>query len=269
MSPLRFDSRVGRPAGSRGGSDASVASTPGATGADPEEDPRLQSRYVRRIDPDDRAPIVLIGVVHDHPASVYRVRSVVGRLDPDVLALELPPLAVPLYRLYADPGVGPDFGGEMSAALAAGENARPVGIDGPSRRFYRHLAAAVGRVRPRPKTALSVLSETLSASAHAITCAAARRICERTPLLIRVGAPRRYRCSPADTPSRQAHDEDRQVRAARALATSTHAPARDLRDGTRDACMADAILDIDPGDHVVAVVGVAHLDPLSARLRAA
>ena len=250
-------------------SDVRSASPPeGDPGPDSEEDPRLRSRYLRRIDPDDRAPITLVGVVHDHPASVYRVRSIVGRLDPDVLALELPPLALGLYRLYADPRVGPDFGGEMSAALAAGERARPIGIDGPSRRFCRHLAAALGRQRPRPKTVGSVLSETLSASAQAIACAAARPLCERTPLLIRVGAPRRYDCSPADTPSRQAHDEDRQVRAARALAASTDAPARATRDAARDACMADAILDTEPDERVVAVVGVAHLDSLAARLRA-
>ncbi|WP_331233636.1 hypothetical protein [Natronorarus salvus] len=261
---------MGRTAGSRGGSDVhSAVPHDGDAGTGQDDDPRLQSRYVRRIDPDDRAPITLVGVVHDHPASVHRVRSIVGRLDPDVLALELPPLALGLYRLYADPRFGPDFGGEMSAALAAGARARPVGMDGPSRRFYRHLAAALGRRRPDSKTLSSVVSETLSASAHAVACAAARPLCERTPLAIRIGSPRRYDCSPADTPSRQAHDEERQVRAATALAASIDAPARDTRDAARDACMADAILDTNPDESVVAVVGVSHLDPLSARLRAA
>jgi hypothetical protein len=61
-------------------------------------DPRLESAYLTTL---DGGAVTLVGVVHDHPASVARVRAVVARRRPDVVALELPPLAVGLYEAHA------------------------------------------------------------------------------------------------------------------------------------------------------------------------
>ncbi|MCL7417304.1 MAG: hypothetical protein M8354_05630, partial [Halalkalicoccus sp.] len=87
--------------------------------------------------------LTLVGVVHDHPASVARVEAVLRDSCPETLALELPPLAIPLYRSYAtDAGFPSNAGGEMSAAIRA-STASVVGIDGPSsgfsRAFYRYI----------------------------------------------------------------------------------------------------------------------------------
>src|SRR6056297_2195481 len=99
-------------------------------------DPRMNDEYVRRL-PD--AGVTLVGVVHDHPASVHRAREVVRERDPDVVALEAPPLAMPLYETYArESRTPPTFGGEMSAAAQAAreEDAEVVGIDGPTVAFF-------------------------------------------------------------------------------------------------------------------------------------
>jgi pheromone shutdown protein TraB len=64
-------------------------------------DPRVGSEYVRIVESGRRSPVVLLGVVHDHPASVHRVRTVVESLDPAVLGLELPPLVTPLFEQFA------------------------------------------------------------------------------------------------------------------------------------------------------------------------
>ncbi|MFC7081645.1 hypothetical protein [Halorussus caseinilyticus] len=65
----------------------------------------MNDEYVRRL-PD--AGVTLVGVVHDHPASVHRARAVVRERDPEVVALEAPPLAVPSTRpTPATPGPRP------------------------------------------------------------------------------------------------------------------------------------------------------------------
>ncbi len=110
-----------------------------------DRDPRLDPNYVRTVSSGSDAPVTLVGVVHDHPASVARVRSTVETTEHATLALELPPLALPLFEEYADDArTPPAFGGEMSAAIQASD-ARAVGIDGPSRRFLRTLARHVSR----------------------------------------------------------------------------------------------------------------------------
>jgi hypothetical protein len=59
---------------------------------DPDADPRLDAERVRCLPGAPGAgAVVLVGVVHDHPASVFRVTRLVERFAPDVLALELPP----------------------------------------------------------------------------------------------------------------------------------------------------------------------------------
>ena len=68
---------------------------PAAPLVDRIDDPRVTDRWCRR---GPATNVTLLGVVHDHPASVARARIVAEAMGPDVLALELPAAAVPLYR---------------------------------------------------------------------------------------------------------------------------------------------------------------------------
>ncbi|PSQ01139.1 hypothetical protein BRC94_04635 [Halobacteriales archaeon QS_5_70_17] len=72
---------------------------PPATDTHGPNEPCVNDEYVRRVPPGASGTgTVVVGVVHDHPASVRRVKALAAATDPDVLALELPPLAVPLLR---------------------------------------------------------------------------------------------------------------------------------------------------------------------------
>ena len=99
------------------------------------EDPRLDEEYLRCLPGTDRhGPVLLVGVVHDHPASIARVVRMVETFPPDTLALELPPLAMPLFRRYAaDSQQPPRLGGEMSAAIQSTDAGHDRGPDGRRR----------------------------------------------------------------------------------------------------------------------------------------
>jgi hypothetical protein len=58
------------------------------------EDPRLNEDFWRVVS-GDGGDVILVGVVHDHPSSCHRVRTLAEEFDPDVVGLELPPLAIP------------------------------------------------------------------------------------------------------------------------------------------------------------------------------
>ena len=69
------------------GFEGSVAALPGGT------DPRLDDAFWCEVPAtDERAAAVLVGVVHDHPASVYRAVTLVRAAAPETLAVELPPI---------------------------------------------------------------------------------------------------------------------------------------------------------------------------------
>ncbi len=91
-------------------------------------DPRLTPETVRCVPGRGDRGVVVVGVVHDHPASLFRVAHLVETVEAAVLALELPPLAVPLFRLYArDDRTPPRLGGEMSVAVRAAGSPRETG----------------------------------------------------------------------------------------------------------------------------------------------
>lgn len=48
---------------------------------DVESDPRVTGDYIRQVS-GDAGTVTLVRVVHDHPASTYRVREVIDELDP-------------------------------------------------------------------------------------------------------------------------------------------------------------------------------------------
>lgn len=238
------------------------------------DDPRITSQFCRRLST-AAGDLVLLGVVHDHPASVARVERVLERVEPDTLALELPPVAVPLYRVYARNGSADDpsprYGGEMSAAIRAAPDADPVGIDAPNWSFLRRLVARLVADRVSPATARRVISSVGGATREALACRVAATLTHATSMTVVPGDPVEYDIDPDDSPDRQAAHERSHVAGVQALLGSvdTDGSALSYRDDTRERCMIDRLEEIrsDPGD-VVAVVGVDHLDRLAAELSA-
>lgn len=229
-------------------------------------DPRLNPEYVRTVSVGDADTVTLVGVVHDHPASVARVRSTIERTEHATLALELPPLAIGLFKEYAaDSRSTPAFGGEMSAAIRASD-ATVIGIDGPSRRFYRALVRHAACDRPNRRELSRLLSATARATRHAVRCRIAGSLARRSAIRVEVGSPRTYDCSPHDPPAVQAEDERAQVSQARAVLQAFSPPNLDRRDAVREDCMARMIADEREAGPVVAVVGIDHLEGLESRL---
>lgn len=228
-------------------------------------DPRLGLDYIRCVPGSNGSgSVLLIGVVHDHPASVFRVNAILEELTPDVLALELPPLAVSLFRMYSkDDFTPPRLGGEMSMAIQAAESVRVVGIDSPNRTFLRQLAGRVfnGRI---PKSLFGdLIQDIVLSSTHAMACRVGAVIGAITRLRLRLYSHIEYDCSPVDSPAAQADHEASHLAKQQAFIRSIEVPqARQLIDELRDESMAKQLIDLRLEGDVVAVVGVEHLDPL-------
>jgi pheromone shutdown protein TraB len=234
-------------------------------------DPRMTGERIREI-PGESGKLTLVGCVHDHPASTYRVRRTVETVEPDVLALEIPQIAVPLFEQYAQTDrTPPVFGGEMSAAVQAAKTDRTVGIDRPTSGFFGRLVRSLVRERPSPTTTRKVLSDTVSATKHAVVCRLASAVSARTSVRLEVDSPVIHDIDGRDSPKEQADDEHRQVRQSRAFmnafrnASATQASR--FGDDVREEHMADRLSELRVGNDVVAVVGVYHLDPLAEKLR--
>jgi pheromone shutdown protein TraB len=237
---------------------------------DTDSDPRITGEYVRRVS-SDAGSLTLVGVVHDHPASVYRVRQVIEALDPDVLALELPPISIPLFEQYADTDrCPPAFGGEMSAAIQAAGTATTVGIDRPTGGFFQRLGRTLLRERPSLRTVRSVVSDAVETTKHAITCRAAAAVAARASIRLEVDAPVAHDVGRADAPSDQARDEREQVRRSRSFMnvfrTASRSRAARLEDAAREAEMAARLGQLREDGDTVAVVGIDHLDAIAERL---
>ncbi|WP_210424953.1 hypothetical protein [Halorussus halobius] len=237
-----------------------------------DEDPRLHEAFVRTVPAPDESRggrVTLVGVVHDHPASAYRARTVVHQRDPEVVALEVPPVAVPLYRAYADSDSPPSFGGEMSAAAQAAResDAEVVGVDGPTTAFFARLARTCWDERISPDALRRVLSGVASVTRHAVVCRLAAAVADRTGLRVEVDDPVAHDCERTDPPAEQARDERAQARRSRSLLRAVDPPEPvELREATREACMADALADLRSRGDAVAVVGLDHLDAVADRL---
>ena len=236
------------------------------TGTDGAADPRMNEAYLGECDGGpDEGDVVVVGVAHDHPASQYRVRRVVEAVAPETLALELPPLALPLFERYADDEAAPPTrGGEMSAAIQATDDARVVGVDGPTAGFARRLLRTLAAERAAPPTVLSSLRGLASVAKHAAACrlaATASRLSGREFAVDSATAA--YDVGPGDAPEAQAENERRQVRRAQfVLQAFGSSRAGTLRDATRDEHMAARLSTLRAEGDVVAVVGIDHLDPL-------
>lgn len=234
-------------------------------------DPRLNEEYLRTLPGDgDRGRVVLVGAVHDHPASQYRAATVVEDVDPDALALELPPLAVPLFEQYAtDARSPPPFGGEMSAAIQAADTDRVLGVDGPTAGFAGRLVRALYREDASASTVRSSLRAFASVTKHAAVCRLVASAVAHTSLSIEVDPATSYEIDRGDDPLEQAIDERDHVRRAQCvLQAFGSSEAGELRDAAREEHMADRVDDLRREGDVVAVVGIDHLDPVVDSLAA-
>ena len=231
------------------------------------DDPRLHTDHVRHLPGDDHA-VTLVGVVHDHPASRYRVGELVAALDPAVLAVEVAPLSLPLFEGYAADGRDlPAMGGEVSAAIAAAEDARVVGIDGVDDAFLRTLGRRVLAERPDPATLSRVTASVLGVVQSAAACRIGAVVADATGLRLEVDDPVTHETTLADPPERQAADERSQLTRSLTLLRCAEPPEPiRLRDDVRDECMAARLADLRTEGDVVAVVGRGHLDPLAEHL---
>ncbi|SDF11209.1 hypothetical protein SAMN04488067_10220 [Halorubrum xinjiangense] len=231
------------------------------------DDPRLTGEHLRSIDA-PTGTVTLVGVVHDHPASAFRVRTAVADRAPDVLALELPPLSLPLFERYAeDTRTPPAFGGEASAAIQAASTDRVVGVDGPTLPFLRRLAAALYREGGSMGTVRGVLGGLTSVAKNALRCRLAASIAALTSVRLEVDSPVSYAVDRTDSPERQAESERAQIARARAV-MDTFEPSRatSFGDDVRETHMVDRLADLRGEGDVVAVVGRHHLDRVAEGL---
>lgn len=235
---------------------------------DATDDPRVDRAYIRCIDGlGTLGAVVLVGVVHDHPASEFRVRRVVEHLSPDILALELPPLAINLFTIYADDTeVPPQLGGEMSTAIQA-TTASVVGIDAPNRLYLRRL---LDRLRDSPierRLQRFLLTDLIRSSGHALLTrlgAFLGSLSSITPVLYE---PIRYDSSPFDDPASQAgHEAAHLDKRASFLRAIDAPPGIDLIDNLRETAMVERIQQLRLEGDVLVVLGMEHLDPVAEDL---
>lgn len=213
---------------------------------------------------DDR--VVLVGAVHDHPASVYRAAAVVEDIAPAVVALELPSLAIPLFERFAVERTAGDPGGEMSAAIRASGDARIEGIDMPTTTYLGALARTVRDAAPAPGDLLDVVRETVGVTRHALRCRVAASSRSSVPVEDPVDA-HDHDCESTAPPAVQADHEAARLSQSRSLLSALEAPvAARVVDTAREAAMARRLAALGGAGDVVAVVGFDHLDDVADRL---
>jgi len=220
------------------------------------DDPRIQTDHLRLL-VDDESSVLLVGVVHDHPASVYRVRRVVRSLDPDTVAVELPPLALPLFEAGE--------GGEMSAALAASD-AGAAAIDAHGPRFLAALAGEISDRSPERGTIGRIASNAVTVGKHALSCRLASvfgRDRFPTPLAdagVEIDLDRT-----ADPVTVAEHEQRHLSRSFSVLRAFERPAADEIVDAARERTMARSLAGLD-AESAVAVVGFEHLDGIADEL---
>lgn len=231
------------------------------------DDPRVTGEYVRRVAGED-GDVLLLGVVHDHPASRHRVRTVIDGYEPDVLALEVAPLALPLFEAVArEAPWAPPNGDEMSDAIAAAPDARAVGIDGLDGGFFATLARTIWTERPSLGAVRSLCRSVTTVAKQAVAYRVATILGQYTSLRPSVGNPVEHDCDPTDPPAIQAADERRQTATSLAFLRSIDPPAQmAIRDETREACMVRRLDALREEGDVAAVIGLGHVDPVAEGL---
>jgi pheromone shutdown protein TraB len=231
------------------------------------DDPRITGEHLRSIDT-PTGTVTLIGVVHDHPASAFRVQTVITDRVPDILALELPPLSLPLFERYAeDTRTPPVFGGEASAAIQASTTDRVVGIDGPTLPFLRRLATTLYHEGRSLETVRGVLDGLTSVTKNTLRCRLAGSLAAMTSIRMEVDSPVTYATGRADSPEQQAENERHQIARARAVMDAFEpSRATSFGDDVRETHMVDRLAEFRNDGDVVAVVGRHHLDSVAEQL---
>lgn len=229
-----------------------------------ESDPRISEEYVRLIERPDR-PILLVGVVHDHPASIHRVDSVIKGVSPATVGIELPSLLVPVFEQHVDDGT--DIGGEMAAAIRAAGSASVVGIDVPGPGFVHAVGVEILGGDGRVGATLRTLQETWRLTSNAVLARLAHEGVPRLPNVTDLEFGHEYDLPDRATPERQAEHEAKHVRRSTTLLRTFEPPAATrLVDQIRERHMARRLGDLDVDGPLVGVVGHGHLDGIQAAL---
>lgn len=235
-----------------------------------ETDPRFHERWFRTIPAsDENGWVLLVGVVHGHPASIHRASQTVRNVTPEVLALELPNLALPLVERHAEQELSPArHGCEMTAAVAARGDARVAGIDAPNRQFVRELASFVRSDNPRWETITGVLAGATPILQHALRYRLAAIVDARTHFRLLPDVPSNFEVSDGDSPATQAEDEFGELSRSQSLLGAVELPPDvAVLDRLREATMAARIETLRSSGSVVAVLGQSHLDAVEKRLQ--
>lgn len=233
-------------------------------------DPRLGSEYLRYSKATDgEGYVVIVGVVHDHPASVFRVDHIVEVLQPDVIAVELPQLVIPLFEAFAaEDNAARNLGAEMTAALKQAGDVRQVGLDAPSLLYFRRLASHVWHGDVPAGIIWRVGKDLLRSYAQAIAIVLAALVGVASGLRLQVLTPVEHESTPADPPAEQAGAEDSHVASRRAFLRAVEIPqATRIIDTVRERVMTERLREARAHGDVVAVVGVEHLDPVYEALQ--
>lgn len=232
------------------------------------EDPRLSESNVRLVD-NGPAPLVLVGAVHDHPASVHRATAVVEAVAPETVAVELPAVLVPVIEAAAveDTAVGSTgVGGEMAAAMTAAEGAA-VGIDVPGRGTARSVLSELHTERPPVATALHTVADITRIAIHAVVGRLSGLGVPTTPDVEELEQRNEFDLPADAAPDVQAEHERAHVRRSTTLLRSFDPPAATaFLDGVRERYMAGRLQSLRRDGPVVAVVGHGHLAEIAAIL---
>lgn len=230
-----------------------------------DSDPRVRGEYIRHI-PTTGGSLVLVGVVHDHPASIYRAEAIIDTLDPDVVAVELPDILIPPFAaaIASDDRVG----GEMSAAMRAAGTDAVLGIDVPSRGLVSAVSAAISTHEPGLLTVGRTLRSVGKMVGHSALGRLAHAGVPGLPTVRDLEHSQAYDISVDATPRAQAdHEAAHLGRSTTLLRAFEPPPATRLMDAIREQHMADRLESICRERTVVAVVGYSHLDGIAATLR--
>jgi pheromone shutdown protein TraB len=228
-------------------------------------DPRLAPRFVRVVDTGGDYPVIVVGVVHDHPASVFRATTVADAVEPDVVALELPDALVGLFESYA--AADGSVGGEMAAAIAAAPDADVAGIDAPSVGATRVLAAELVDRDLSVRAVARTLREFGRLGVETVRGRLSVAGVPETWLGDVPGTSQEFDLTDAESPAAVANHEAAHVRRSTSLLRRFEVPAASrVLDAARERYMAARLRALSTDSVVVAVVGFSHLDSLADSL---